>query len=243
MPNDLTAPPASPLDALLADPAKLKELPVETMERLFALQREARRDQAAEVFAEALLAVQRQIKPVAKTGHNTHTKSWYAKIEDVDKMLDPLLAEHGITASVSSRPSDKPEHTVFILTLRKGIHSEQHELESPLDYLGPGGKANKTKMHGLGSSYTYCGRYLKANVFNIQTFKDDDGNAGGGVSQHQPRTERRAGGAAARYRRRHKEIPGRLWRAGPRRAARQHVRRRAAGASAPEAGEWLDGNR
>ena len=186
MANDLTAAPASPLDALLADPAKLKELPVETMERLFALQREARRDQAAEVFAEALLAVQRQIKPVAKAGYNSHTKSWYAKIEDVDRMLDPLLAEHGITASVSSRPSDKPEHTVFILTLRKGIHSEQHELESPLDYLGSGGKANKTKMHGLGSSYTYCGRYLKANVFNIQTFKDDDGNAGGGVASIGP---------------------------------------------------------
>ena len=36
-------------------------------------------------------------------------------------------------------------------------------------------------MAELRCAYTFVGRHLKCNVFNVQLVKDDDGNAGGGV--------------------------------------------------------------
>ena len=46
MPTDLATTQPSPLAQLLADPDRLKEFPIETVERLFALDREMRQDGA-----------------------------------------------------------------------------------------------------------------------------------------------------------------------------------------------------
>ena len=91
MANDLTAATTSPLDAILADPEKLKDLPVETMERLFALQREARSDMAREAYAVAFHALQGDLTPVRKRAKNSQTGSMYANAEAVNAMLDPVL--------------------------------------------------------------------------------------------------------------------------------------------------------
>ena len=40
-----------------------------------------------------------------------------------------------------------------------------------------GDKVNKTKLHGMASSYTYCERHLLCKVFGVQLSDDDDGNA------------------------------------------------------------------
>ena len=62
-----------------------------------------------------------------------------------------------------------------------GGHSERHTMDAAVDNIGPKGSPTKTKLHGGASSYTFVGRHLKCNVFNVQLVKDDDGNAGGGV--------------------------------------------------------------
>ena len=54
-------------------------------------------------------------------------------------------------------------------------------MDAAIDNIGPKGAPTKTKLHGGASSYSFVGRHLKCNVFNVQLVKDDDGNAGGGV--------------------------------------------------------------
>ena len=54
-------------------------------------------------------------------------------------------------------------------------------MDAAIDNIGPKGAPTKTKLHGGSSSYTFVGRHLKCNVFNVQLVKDDDGNAGGGI--------------------------------------------------------------
>ena len=181
MATDLQAPPVNPLAVVFSDPDRLASIDVEKLKELAKLHHDFEDRAAKRRFDEAFHALQTDMAPVRKQGWNDQTKSWYARLEDIDRMLDPLMVKHGFTVSLSSRTSEKPDHTVFLLMVRNSGHSETHELEAPHDYTGIKGTPNKTRMHGMGSSYNYAGRYLKTNVFNVQTFRDDDGNAGGGI--------------------------------------------------------------
>ena len=179
--NEVATTTASPLDLILADPDKLKDLPVETVERLFAVQREARADIARSEFAIAFHQAQSEMTPVRKAARNSQTNSMYAKAEDVDDMLKPVLLENGITTSGSSEPCDLPDTVRFVLTVRHvGGHVEKHYMDAPIDNVGMKGSPTKTRLHGTGSAEAYALRRLKCSVFDIQLVADDDGNAAGG---------------------------------------------------------------
>ena len=76
-------------------------------------------------------------------------------------------------------PGAPENHTRFVLLVRHSGHREEHMWDAPIDDKGIKGNPNKTRLHGGASSMNYACRYLKTNVFNIQTFTDDDGNAAG----------------------------------------------------------------
>ena len=176
------SPEPSALATLLADPDRLRDFPIEAVERLFVLDRQIRADAARQEFYRDFNLVQGALSPVRKLGWNSQTSSHYARLEDVTRMLDPIMLEKGFSRSLSTEPSNKDEHIIFVLTLRHiGGHEERHRLEAPLDYLGPKGQANKTKIHGMASSYTICERQLLTKVWGLETFSDDDGNAAGGI--------------------------------------------------------------
>ena len=173
----------SALDQLLADPERLKEYPIETVERMFELNMKLRAEEARREFAEAFNRAQADMKPVRKRGKNSHTASFFAKAEDVTAMLDPIIAKNGFSRSLSTAESPKEDMIRFVLILRHtGGHEERHFLDAPYDHLGMGGtKPSKTKLHGMASSYTYCERHLLLKVFGVQLVDDDDGNAAAGV--------------------------------------------------------------
>ena len=147
-----------------------------------ARQRDAGRRRARE-FAEAFNAVQREMAPVRKLATNSHTKSTYARLEDVARMLDPIILAHGFSRSLSTTDSPTAGHLRFALVLRHvSGHEERHHLDAPVDDIGIQGKAGtKTALHGMASSYTYCERHLLCKVFGVQVVSDDDGNAAAGV--------------------------------------------------------------
>ena len=66
MMTDLAPVQQSPLAQLLADPDRLKKFPIETVERLFALDREMRQDGARTEFSHAMHALQGDLTPVRK---------------------------------------------------------------------------------------------------------------------------------------------------------------------------------
>lgn len=172
----------SALAQLLADPERLKDYPIETVERMFALDREIQADEARRSFAFAFNAVQSEMRVVQKTGRNTSTGSMFARAEEVNGMLDPIIIKHGFSCSVSTEDCPVEHHTRFVMILRHiGGHEERHRMDAPLDNVGPKGAPTKTALHGLASSYTYCERHLKLKVFNVQTTADDDGNAAAGL--------------------------------------------------------------
>ena len=176
------------LAKLLSDPDRLRDFPIETVERLFVLDKEIRAESARREFSEAFNAVQRELTPVRKLATNSHTVSKYARLEDVTRMLDPIILAHGFSRSLSSTDSPTPDHLRFVLVLRHiGGHEERHHLDAPLDTVGIQGKTTKTALHGMASSMTYCERHLLCKVFGVQVVGDDDGNAAAGVG---PSSER-----------------------------------------------------
>ena len=170
------------LAKLLSDPDRLRDFPIETVERLFVLDKEIRAEAARREFFEAFNAAQKDMTPVRKLATNTHTVSKFARLEDVTRMLDPIILAHGFSRSLSSTDSPTPDHLRFVLVLRHiGGHEERHHLDAPNDSVGMKGSGNKTALHGMASSYTYCERHLLCKVFGVQVVSDDDGNAGAGV--------------------------------------------------------------
>ena len=165
---------ASPL-TILNDPEKLKEIDVNTAERLWAMHKEFEAERAKRAFIEAFHKVQSSMTPVVKNTKGAH--GYYAKAEKVKEMLDPLLKENGFTYSFDGRPTQRSDHTLFVLTLsHKGGHEVERTLEAPVDY-GQGSVGSRTKVQGMGSTVTYCTRYLLCMVFGVLLTDDNDGNA------------------------------------------------------------------
>ena len=183
----------SPLDTLLSNPEKLAELPIDTVERLSALDQKYRAEFARRAFADAFNRVQKEMMPVKARGQNESTRSTFARAEDVTGMLDPILVDNGFSRSISTEDCPVEGHLRFVLVLRHtGGHEERHRLDAPIDDVGMRGSPTKTKLHGMASSYTYCERHLLCKVFGVQTFKDDDGNAGATGPGARPITEDQA---------------------------------------------------
>ena len=179
-----------PLALILQDPDKLKGLQVDTLERLWAIEKEVRADDRRQQFHEAFTAAQIDLAPVRKEASNKQTDSVYAKLEDVVAMLDPVITKHGFSRSISEDPTFAGEGIRFVMTVRHTAgHSELHYLRAPVDNVGPKGAPTKTVLHGIGSSYSYVERIMCCKVWAIQVFEDDDGQAGGG-----PPVQRRASG-------------------------------------------------
>ena len=181
----INAPPGQPnpavaLVALLTNTTQLKEVPVETVERLWALNKEFEERQAAKAFNIAFNKMQSEMTPVHKAARNAQTNSMYALIEDIQSMLDPLLTRNGFSHSISTEDSSQPDHIRFVLWLRHiDGHVEKHMLDAPIDNLGMKGTPNKTRLQGMGSSYSYAKRYLVCNVCGVIVGDDTDGNLAG----------------------------------------------------------------
>lgn len=194
--TDLTPQPASPLHAVLADPARLAEIDVDKIEKLMDMQLRMDAERARREFAVAFRDAQAEIAPVVKRGHNRHTSSDYARLEEVAAAVDPAVQRHGFSQSISTEPSAQEDHTVIVLTVRHaGGHEEKHRFDAPLDYRGIKGSPSKTRLHGAASSLTYAKRILKLSVWDVQFADDDDGNAAAGVGPGAAKISDRAAAA------------------------------------------------
>jgi hypothetical protein len=170
---------ADPLSILLKDPVALSGFPVDVLERLVALHAKAQADLARKEFSAAMNRVQSRLRPVQRTASNTQTGSLYATAEAIERMLLPILHDEGFSVSQSTEDPKIPAHLRVALIVRHvGGHEERHYLDAPVDTVGLKGNANKTPLHGMGSTLTYCKRYLLCMVFGVQLVKDDDGSGG-----------------------------------------------------------------
>lgn len=158
------------------------------IERLLKMGREYQADEAKKAFARALIAMKPELPVIDRKGrieiyekgkekvaaHLTQSTP-YARWEDIDAAITPVLARHGFVLTFRTGAGAEGRITVTGVLMHELGHSEEATMPLPLDTSG-----SKNNVQAAGSSTSYGKRYTATALLNIRTKgEDDDGTEGG----------------------------------------------------------------
>lgn len=110
----------------------------------------------------------------AKDGRPARTQGRFAKFEDIDRVVRPILQRHGLALRFDVGESNGTVTVRPILSHSNG-HTERGEaMKLPLDTSG-----SKNNTQGAGSAVSYGKRYTMCAMLNIITEGSDDDGMGG----------------------------------------------------------------
>jgi hypothetical protein len=162
------------------------EVDVEKMEKLLDMQERILDRQAQQEFDIAMANMQPELPVVAKKGiiynkDGTTVRSKYAKFEDINKEVKPILSQYGFSMTFNVNQSGNEISVVGNLAHKAG-HRESTSIT-----LGPDVSGNKNAVQAVASSVSYGKRYTMSALLNlIFEDEDDDGeNAVACVTQDQ----------------------------------------------------------
>lgn len=155
-----------------------KDASIETLERLWALKKEADAIAAKQEYGAAMADVQAALRSVAVDSDNPQTRSKYASYRALDAAVRPIYSRHGFAVEFNTEQSPLADHVRIICDItHKSGHTERKAIDMPNDGKGAKGGDVMTKTHATGSAVTYGMRYLLKMAFNIAVGEDDnDGN-------------------------------------------------------------------
>lgn len=166
--------PQNVLAMVLSNPEAINDLDADKLQTLFAIHTEHEDRQAKQEFIEAFHALRDddEFKPIEKLGQSdVHS---YARLDDISKMLYPLMSKHGFSHSISSSASQFEGYIRIELIVRhKAGHEERTVMDCPHDQLG---RAGRSPVQGVMSAYTYVERNMLVKYWGIQATDDNDGN-------------------------------------------------------------------
>ncbi len=171
-------PPATSMLEVIERAALDPRIDVAKMKELFALKRELEHDEAVKAFRAAKSRLAVKLPHITKHGNIIHEKngetkliSRYAKLEDIDVAIRPLLAEEGFAFSFDSEAKGDVITYSAELSHRDG-HAETKMITVKADTSGA-----KNSIQAVGSSTSYARRMLiKMHLNLIERDEDDDGN-------------------------------------------------------------------
>ena len=176
------------LDVLLSDPSQIAHVDTDKLEKLFELQQRGIEARGKRAFYSEMATAKTKFTRVQRDKPNPQTRSLYAPLESITAMLDPIISQHGFSYSLDTAGTNGDGDNVYVLIVRHAAgHSESTRIALPIDDEGLKKGKNKTRIHGLASSYTYATRLLLCRFFGVETGDvDDDGNAGAGHGKPAP---------------------------------------------------------
>lgn len=147
---------------------------------------EKRRTEAA--FNKAFAAAQAEMSPVVKNQRNNQTNSNYADLSAIAEAITPIYTRHGFGTSFGSKPAPDGFIGIVMDLMHEEGFSKRFEYDVPADGVGIKGNANMTRIHAMGSTFSYGRRYAKVMAWDVATKDDKDGNApqaGGTITDDQ----------------------------------------------------------
>lgn len=156
------------------------------LQALLDMQRSVQHERSVRMFNTAMAAAQSEMEQIPRDAVNTHTKSRYARMETIDRLMRPVYTKHGFSLRFGSQPSPRDGWMRIVCTVaHTGGHFEENHLDAPPDDVGMRGAATKTGIQSVGSSVTYLRRYLTTMVFNIVLSDDIDADTDGQTTHTQ----------------------------------------------------------
>lgn len=145
---------------------------VDRMAGLFELAREWAKDRAAEVFALAITAFQRETPMIRKgreakdnTGKTMYS---FAAFEDIWRIVQPILTKHAIAVTFDTCPAEGMLSVTC--KVRVGTHVETSSLVLPI----PPATARCNATQAMASATSYGKRYALCSALGIVTADEDD---------------------------------------------------------------------
>lgn len=130
------------------------------------------RDRQAE-FNRDLIAAKRAMPAIFKRGSNDHQHTKYAKFEDMQRAVDPVLAQHRL--SIDFRiGNDGPNITVVPVLRHENGWIEEGGAMKGLPDKGPG----RSDIQAVGSASSYLKRYAMVATLNLVLDGEDNDGAG-----------------------------------------------------------------
>lgn len=152
---------------------------IEKMERLWAM-KERMDARAAEVaYADAFAAMQLELPAIEERGKakvNGAVRYTFAKWEDINTQIKPVLAKHGF--ALSFRTDFKSGISITGVLQHRLGHREETSMTLPSDNSG-----SKNDVQAVASAVSYGKRYTAGALLNLTSHDEDDDAyaAGGGV--------------------------------------------------------------
>lgn len=173
--------------AVIAQAVTDPRMDVEKMERLLALHERIMEQQRKAAFYTAVSNLQAKLPQIEKNGRimvKNQERSRYAKIEDIDTVIRPLLAEEGLALSFDSESVDAKIFKLSCKLSHRDGFFDVKTLTLPMDV-----SDFRTDVQSVASTVSYGKRYLiKMHLNLIEKEEDDDGNGGDGkITEQQER--------------------------------------------------------
>lgn len=180
--------------AIIEKAASLENLDVDKLERMMQMQLQWEAGQAKKEWEAAMTRISARladirIRKTKSVGYdidkNDKSKGQkeafrYTPLEDIDKVVRPILNEEAMTVFYDTEPSATPGwHTVIVKMSHAG-HTEMSRIPLPLDVSG-----GKNNTQGMGSTYSYGKRYALCAALNIITVGEDNDGAGAPITDEQ----------------------------------------------------------
>lgn len=147
-----------------------KGMPVETMEKLFALHEKVKAEKAKGEFVRAMAEFQKEVKTIKKTkkvmGRDGKLRYQYAPIDAIVEQIKEPLAENNLSYSWESSSKDKMMNVICKLTHVLG-HQETSSFEIPI------GAEFMTAPQQYAAALTFARRYTLCNVLGLSTADED----------------------------------------------------------------------
>jgi hypothetical protein len=161
---------------VIAKVAAVKDLDVDKLAKLLALQEEWERRTAATHYNEQMALAQSQMTTISKDSVNPQTKSRYASLAALDEAIRPIYTRFGFSVEFNDEtPVDRSDWLRLVAYVSCGAETRKREKWIPVGNVGIRGVQMMTPTHASIAAVTYGRRALLKMIFNLAE-DDDDGN-------------------------------------------------------------------
>lgn len=162
------------------------QIDIETLRELRGMAKELRDEERLQWFSRDMASAQADMQPVVRAAEVRLSKPGeadkggykYASLEDIDKMLRPIMTRYGFSVTYDRAPrgQDGGGYVVTGSLWHRSGHFLTASFSLSLDS-GPG----RSNAQAAGSTDAYGRKYILLGFFNIvRKNEDDDGVAAGG---------------------------------------------------------------
>lgn len=141
---------------------------VAKLEKMIELQERVMKNQAKQLFDQAMLSFQIEKPILEKASVANRTK--YAKLEYIQAQIDPVLRKHGLFVRWSTEVAPSGKTRVTCICTHISGHSESSSMD-----VAPDTSGSKNAIQAEGSAITYAQRYTMRSLLGLVIAEDNDG--------------------------------------------------------------------